>query len=151
MALRFAYRRGRSPRPVVSLGGGLQRPRPIVDVALIGPATSIVRAALLDTGADDTVFSVADAQLLGLNLSQAPQYTAAGVGGPPRVITYAPVTLRLTDGKEFREWPALVGFTSARMNYALLGFAGCLQYFDALFHGEQEVVELTVSGLYRGK
>lgn len=150
MSLRFAYRRGRSPRPVVSLGGGLQRPRPIVDVTLIGPTTSIVRAALLDTGADDTVFTLAEAQLLGLDLSQAPQYTVAGVGGPPYVITYAPIAMRLTDGVEYREWPALIGFTSARMILPLLGFAGCLQFFDALFRGESEVVELTVNALYPG-
>jgi hypothetical protein len=151
MGLCFAYRRGRSPRPVVSLGGSLQRPRPIVDVTLIGPATSIVRAALLDTGADDTVFTQAEAQLLGLDLSQAPQYTVAGVGSPPYVIAYAPITLRLTNGVEYREWPALVGFTSARMILPVLGFAGCLQYFDALSRGQREVVELTVNGLFPGK
>ncbi len=151
MTLRFAYRRGRSPRPVVSLGGGWQRPRPLVDVTLIGPTTSIVRAALLDTGADDTVFTRAEAQLLGLDLSNAPQYTVSGVGGMPHVIAYAPVTLRLTDGTEYREWTALVGFTSAPITHPLLGFAGCLQFFDATFRGEQEVAELMVNGLYPGK
>ena len=37
------------------------------------------------------------------------------------------------------------------MTHYLLGFAGCLQFFDALFHGEREEVELTVNGLYPGK
>ncbi len=151
MSLLFPYRLGRSPRPVISLGGRQQRPRPLVDVALVGPATTLVRQALLDTGADDTVFPETDAHNAGIDLSSAPRYTVAGVGGPPHVIAYAPVTLRLTDGKEYREWPALVGFTSARMTYALLGFAGCLQYFDALFRGEREEVELTVNGLYPGR
>ena len=151
MTMRFAYRRGRSPRPVLSLGGGLQRPRPLVDVTLVSPTASIVRTAMLDTGADDTVFTLAEAQLLGLDLSRAPQYTVTGVGSPPCVIAYAPVTLRLTDGNEYREWPALVGFTLASMTHPLLGFAGCLQFFDSLFCGEQELVELTVNGLYPGK
>ena len=106
---------------------------------------------MLDTGADDTVFTMAEAQLLGLDLSQAPQYTVTGVGSPPYVLAYAQITLRLTDGKEFREWPAWVGFTSAQMAHPMLGFAGCLQFFDALFHGEREEVELTVNGLYPGK
>ena len=33
----------------------------------------------------------------------------------------------------------------------LLGFAGCLQFFDALFLGKDEAVELTVNSLYPGK
>jgi hypothetical protein len=117
---------------------------------LIGPAATIVRPALLDTGADDTVFSLDEARLLVIDLSNARQHTVTGVGSPPYVIAYAQVILRLTDGKEYREWPALVGFTSARMTHPLLGFAGCLQFFDALFCGEREVVELTVNGLYPG-
>jgi hypothetical protein len=32
----------------------------------------------------------------------------------------------------------------------LLGFAGCLQFFDALFHGAREDVELSVNSLYPG-
>ncbi|MBI1918661.1 MAG: aspartyl protease family protein [Planctomycetes bacterium] len=106
--------------------------------------------ALLDSGADDSVFAEQVALSIGLDLRNAPQQTMTGVGGPPSVIAYAPVTLRLTDGNEYREWPALVGFTSARMTHPLLGFAGCLQFFDALFCGEREVVELTVNGLYPG-
>jgi hypothetical protein len=151
MSMLFSYRMGRSPRPVFTLGGRQQRPRPLVDVTLVGPVTTLVRAALLDTGADDTVFPDTDARNAGIDLSNAPRYTVAGVGGPPYVIAYAQITLRLTDGKEFREWPAWVGFTSAQMVHPLLGFAGCLQFFEALFHGEREEVELTVNGLYPGK
>jgi hypothetical protein len=43
-----------------------------------------------------------------------------------------------------------VGFTSARLRFPSLGFAGFLQYFDALFRGDREEVELTVNSLYRG-
>lgn len=151
MSLVFPYRSGRSPRPVVSLGGKAFRPRPVVDVTLLGPTGSKVVSALLDSGADDTVFSDQVAWSIGVDLSNAPQYTGIGVGGAPSVISYAPVTLRLTDGNEYREWSALVGFTSASMTHPLLGFAGCLRYFDALFRGEREVVELMINGLYPGK
>jgi hypothetical protein len=151
MCLLFPYRSGRSPRPVVSLGGRTVRPRPLIDATLIGPTGSKVVTALLDSGADDTVFPEQVAQSIGLDLSNAPRYTVTGVGSPPLVIAYAQISLRLTDGKEFREWPAVVGFTSAQMTHALLGFAGCLQFFDALFRGEREVVELTVNGLYPGR
>ncbi|MFO0929195.1 MAG: aspartyl protease family protein [Gemmataceae bacterium] len=150
MGLVFPYRPGRSPRPVISLGGRTVRPRPLVDVTLLGPSGSKVVMALLDTGADDSVFPERVAMSIGIDPSTVPHHTMAGVGSPPQVIAYAPVTLRLTDGNEFREWPAIVGFTAARMTHPLLGFAGCLQFFDALFCGEREEVELAVNNLYPG-
>lgn len=64
---------------------------------------------------------------------------------------YAPVTLRLTDGREFREWQATVGFTSVRLKHQLLGFAGCLQFFTSTFFGHLEEVELTINPLYPGR
>jgi hypothetical protein len=36
------------------------------------------------------------------------------------------------------------------MLFPLLGFAGCLQFFSAHFHGDREEVELSVNSLYRG-
>ena len=63
---------------------------------------------------------------------------------------YAEVTLRLTDGREFREWRARVGFTATPLQRPPLGFAGCLQFFTASFFGDREEVELTVNGLYPG-
>ena len=60
------------------------------------------------------------------------------------------MTLRLTDGREFREWPARVGFAPVPMTFALLGFAGFLQFFGANFLGDGEEVELTVNSLYPG-
>jgi hypothetical protein len=60
------------------------------------------------------------------------------------------VILRLADGQERREWRALVGFTAAKFRYPMLGFAGCLQFFDALFRGAREEVELTINSLYPG-
>ncbi len=63
---------------------------------------------------------------------------------------YARITLHLTDGIEFREWPAVVAFTPARIPHGLLGFAGSLQYFTATFRGDVEEVELAVNALYPG-
>jgi hypothetical protein len=151
MSMVFPYRIGRSPRPVISLGGRAGRPRPLIDATLVGPTGSKVVTALLNSGADETFFSDQVALSIGLELSNVPRQTVTGVGGPPYVIAYAQIWPRLIDGKEFREWPALVGFTSARMIHPLLGFSGCLQFFDAVFRGEREEVELTVNGLYPGK
>jgi hypothetical protein len=122
----------------------------MVHVTAIGPAATVVREALLDTGSDDTIFREIDAARLGIDLSNAPAAIMGGVGSPPYPVRYAPVSLRLTDGLVYREWPALVGFTPVRLNRVLLGFAGCLQFFSATFHGDREEVELAVNPLYPG-
>jgi hypothetical protein len=104
----------------------------------------------LDSYADDTVFPELEAVRAGIDLGNAPVGTSAGIGQAPVPVKYAQVTLRITDGKEFREWIAWVGFTPVLSNYALLGFAGCLQFFTATFYGDLEEVELNVNRLYPG-
>jgi len=150
MALRFAYRRARISRPAIALGGRMERPQPIVPVTVLGPTRSTHEHAGLDTMADDTVFPLSLATAIGLDLSNAPQGLLRGVSGTSHVVYYAQVVLRMTDGKEFREWPAIVGFSPAPLRRPLLGFAGCLQFFTTTFHGDHEVVELAVNRLYSG-
>jgi predicted aspartyl protease len=150
MPMRFHYTLMHMPRPVASLGGRWVRPRPVVLVKVSGPGGTFQSSALLDTGADDTVFPARAAGKLGLDLTSAVPGIATGAGGMRVPVRYAQVTLRLSDGRETREWPALVAFTSARLNQPLLGFAGCLQFFDAQFFGAREEVELTVNSLYPG-
>ena len=150
MSLRYRYKSVRMRTPVVSLGGRSERPRPLVSVALVGPTNTAALEAVLDTAADDTVFPEDTAAAIGLDLSSAPTGTAAGVGGGSGVLRYAEVTLRLTDGHEQREWKGWVGFTQAKFRYPMLGFAGCLQFFDVLFRGAAEEVELTINSLYPG-
>jgi len=106
--------------------------------------------SLLDSGADDSVFPEAFGAKIGLDLRHAPQGRATGatLAGVP--LRYAQVILRLTDGREFREWPAWVGFTSVPLTYPMLGFAGFLQFFNAYLLGDHEEVELTVNRLYPG-
>ena len=150
MSMRFPYALVRVPRSVVSLGGRWVRPRALVSISLVGPSDTFVEDALLDTGADDTVFPSYTAARIGVDLNNAPAGEAVGVGGAPLLVRYAAVELRLTDGIEFRRWPAWVGFTAARLKHPLLGFAGCLQFFGAYFRGDREEVELEINALYPG-
>jgi hypothetical protein len=150
LSLPYHYKLDSVGHAVWPLGGRGVRPRPIVSVTLIGPGGSRARDAVLDTAGDDTVFPQALASLLGIDLINAPSGVGAGVGSYRLAVRYAQVTLRLTDGKERREWPAWVGFTAAPLPYPLLGFAGCLQFFSAVFHGDREEVELAVNRLYPG-
>lgn len=150
MSLHFAYKLFATPKPVVTLGGRWVRPRPMCHISVMGPAGSFIYLGHLDSGADDTVFPDAAAAGLGIDLSSAPTGEAAGVTSAPLPLRYAQVTLRLTDGVEYREWPAWVGFTPVRLARPLLGFAGFQQFFTSTFHGDREEVELSVNALYPG-
>jgi len=150
MSMVFPYRRFRLKSPVLTLGGRAERPRPVLDVGIIGPMGSRVLPSLLDTGADDTIFPATLAATLGIDLSQAPAVAAAGVGLVPVIVRLAEVTLRIAAGKERREWRAGVAFSPVPLRQPLLGFAGFLQYFTATFHGDREEVELAVNSLYPG-
>jgi hypothetical protein len=150
MALRFPFKIDQVQHPVLSLGGRWVRPRPVIGVTLIGPSDSRLRLGLLDTGGDDTLFPESLAPILGIDLTNAPESMGRGVGLGGVPLRYAQVGLRITDGKEFREWTGWVGFTSASLYYPILGFAGCLQFFTATFHGDREEVELAVNRFYPG-
>jgi hypothetical protein len=151
MSLLFPYRQVRVRRPAIALGGRVARPRTLVQATVVGPTGTEIFDGLLDTGADDTVFPDAYAGRLGIDLSSAPVGVVVGVASAPLPIRYAHVTLRLTDGREYCEWTALVGFTAAPLRQPLLGFAGCLQFFDATFRGAREEVELATNALYPGR
>ena len=76
--------------------------------------------------------------------------TAHGVGGSDVEVRFVDVRLRIADNQEHREWTARVGFAPLERTYALLGFAGFLQFFTATLYGDLEYVDLTVNALYPG-
>lgn len=150
MSLRFPYLQVAMGRPIVSLVGKVHRPRPVIGVSIIGPAGTIPYDGLLDTGADDVLFPEDVASLIGLDLTNAPRGTASAFGKAVIPVRYAEATLRIADNQERREWRAWVSFAPVVRRYALLGYAGFLQYFTATFHGDRQEVELTVNGIYPG-
>ncbi len=150
MSLLFPYKVVPVQHSVLPLGGRWSRPRPLIIVSVIGPGNTFPTEGLLDTGADDTVFPESLAKLIGIDLSNAPIGQATTATLTDAAVRYAQVSLRLTDGKEQREWPAWVGFTPAKLLSPLLGFAGFLQFFTATFRGDREQVELAVNSLYPG-
>src|SRR4051794_31519212 len=119
MSLRFPYQQTAKVRPIVPLKGRGTRPRPVVPVALLGPSEAVPQDALLDTGADDTIFPERVAAFAGIDLTNAPQGTGGGLG-IGAVVRYAEVTLRLSDGRERREWRAWVGFATTQARYPML-------------------------------
>jgi hypothetical protein len=128
--VRFPYAALPTHRPVYPLGGIFFRHRPLVTLQVRGPSGAISLSAALDSGADDTVFPAHLTPRLGIDLSQAAWGESRTVGGSPIPYHYAMVSLRLSDGYEECEWDAIVGFVAAPMRWAILGFAGALQFFD---------------------
>jgi hypothetical protein len=150
MSLRFPYLQVAKGQPIVALGGKVHRPRPVIGVTMIGPSGAVPYDGLLDSGADDTLFPEDVAALIGIDLTNAPRGTASAYGHSVIPVRYAEATLRIADNQERREWRAWVSFAPVVRRYALLGYAGFLQYFTATFHGDREEVELTVNSIYPG-
>jgi hypothetical protein len=58
--------------------------------------------------------------------------------------------LLLTDHGSVWRWPTVVGFSPAPLRYPMLGQAGCLQFFDSRFLGDDRVVEVETKLTYPG-
>lgn len=138
--------------PQVSLRGGVERPKPIAAVRLFGPGGTHVMDGHFDTAADDTVFPLWVSAMIGIDLSQAPDQDITLVGRTGTVrARFAHLELRLTDGRESCQWPALVGFVPVPLRRALLGYAGCLQFFDAQFRGADREATIIPNGTFIGQ
>jgi hypothetical protein len=148
--MRFAYRTAIRPVPSFSLGGRLDQPRPLIDVSATGPANTLAVEAQIDSGSDETLLDERVARFIGVNLTGAPTETFGGMAAGRLVARFAQVTLRITDGVEFREWPARVGFVAQGLRRPVLGFGGFLQFFTTILYGDDEAVELKVNRLYPG-
>jgi hypothetical protein len=133
--VKFAY----LPLPVrqatPALGGAKARYRPIVPIHILAPLPLPPVDACIDSAADDTVFPPQLATRLGIDPQAAPTGQARGVGGTTVTVTYASVTLLLSDGYETCEWNAIVGFATVPLRWALLGHAGFLEFFDVQLLG----------------
>jgi len=151
--VKFHYLVGQAKKPQPSLGGGVQRARPIIPIRVFGPGGDWLLDGQLDTAADDTVFPNWLAPLIGLDLLPVPEHDITLVGRPiPVRCRFLPVTFRLTDGSpEVYEWSAIVGFAPVPLRRALLGQTGFLQFFDSQFLGADREVIIDPNWSFSGK
>src|SRR5262245_37958657 len=149
MTLSFPCQLRNRSTPSIPLGGRWTQPRPIIAVTFIGPGGTWVSDGLLDTGADETVLPERAAVIPGLDLANVPTGTATAFGQQVPV-RYALASMRIADQQEQRQWPGWLAFATAYLRWPLLGFGGFQQFFLVSYHGDREVVELTVNGLYPG-
>jgi hypothetical protein len=150
--MKFPYLVATLKTPVPSLGGAFVRPRPVLAARFIGPAGTQLIDGLLDTGSDDTVLEDWVAALIGADLTQAVRRDIGLVGRvQPVRVNYVSLKIRITDGAhEVYEWPAVIGFTPAKLRFPLLGYAGFLQFFNADFRGDDGEVTLTPNKIFPG-
>lgn len=151
--MRIPYRSRQAPSPVPSLGSAQLRYRPICQVRITGPGGDALRDGLLDSGADDTVFPESVATLIGLDLSQAPQYTVQLAGRGPMLCRFARVTLWLSDGvSRAFEWEPFVAFVPVALPFMpLLGQAGTLEFFDVTLRGADHETEILPNRSFTGR
>jgi hypothetical protein len=125
--------------------------RPLIPVTLIGPTGKrrFFSRALLDPGADDTIFPLALAAVLDVRLRIDAGH-AIRWRGQAHPLRFGDVQLELSDGTDVWSWPAIVGFSSASIRCPILGLAGCLQFFDARFRGQDTLVELETNPSFLG-
>jgi hypothetical protein len=126
------------------------RYRPVVSIRVFGPMRSLLYYGCLDCACDDTIFPMSLARKLDIDLTGAPQGRAYAVGGVITPISFAAVTLRLSDGVEIYEWQATVGFVDLPLRWALLGHAGFLDYFDTELRGARREVVISTNTLFPG-
>jgi hypothetical protein len=147
--MRFPYQPLKLKNPVPSFPGATHRQKPIIPVDIIAGGYTHTVNGLLDTGADDTVFPNGIATVLGIDLTNAPGGVFQGVDkSHPLTVLYASVLLRFDDGNEVFEWQTVVGFANVKL--ALLGIAGCLQFFDTQFLGSTNEVFLQPNSSFPG-
>ncbi len=125
---------------------GAVRPRPIIDVVVEGLELA-PQACLLDSGASAVRMGLYVAELIGLDLTDAPHTTIA-VGGALVAGRMAEVALELSDGDESYRWVAPVWFCEPwRPAFGLLGLTGFFDRFNVTIAAYEEWIELTpVSG-----
>jgi hypothetical protein len=122
-------------------GGAAVRPRPIVDVVVEGLELA-PQACLLDSGASAVRMGAHVAELIGLDLADAPSTTVA-VGGALVEGRLAEVTLVVSDGAASHQWMAPVWFCNPwRPAFGLLGLTGFFDHFEVTIAAYEERIEL---------
>ncbi len=111
------------------------RYRPIVPIHILAPRMLPPLDACIDSAADDSIFPPHWATRLGIDPAAAPRGQVQVIGGPVIQVSFAPVTLLLSDGYETCEWDAVVGFAATPMRWALLGHTGFLEFCDVQLLG----------------
>jgi hypothetical protein len=117
--------------------------RPFAPVTITGPAgvPRHFHRALVDPGADDTVFPFELVDRLGVLLRPDTGHRLRW-RGQAYPLRYGDAELELSDNETSCRWTTVICFSNAPIPYRILGYAGCLEFFNATFRGADRTVEL---------
>jgi hypothetical protein len=99
--------------------------KPIVDVELFGPTSSIPTIALLDSGADFSLFNIEYAKAIGVDIAKCEKDRTVGVEGGTKEIYMTELEIQVKDLNKIK---IPVGFIDSRSVTGLIGQTG---FFDS--------------------
>lgn len=124
--------------------------RPVITIHISGPTSKSRWDALVDTGADETLLPYSLVEILGVELDPAVTSQASGISGDQLTIHYGEVDFEIVAESQIVRWKTIVGFVefgASDDEVIVLGHGGCLEYFTAIFDGENAVLEMTANPL----
>lgn len=147
--MKFYYRPSVAVAPIS--GDGVMLLRPTIEVEVHGPSGRRTMNALVDTGADLTIFPLSLAQQLGIDVSPSDEPTTTDFSGTVLTLEEGKAEFELNspEGDETLRWNAVIQFIDfgdPDDDTAVLGHVGFLNYFTAVFDGEQASLELIPNG-----
>lgn len=119
--------------------------RPEIPIAVIGPSQSITLLGLVDTGSDNTILPKIVAEQLNIPLQNAHGPEATVFGGNRVRLLAGEVTLQIEADGESLRWSTPIYFFDFPKHHdetAILGHAGFLDYFTAVFDGKEGTLAL---------
>jgi hypothetical protein len=125
--------------------------RPFAPVTIAGPTgvSRYFKRALVDPGADDTVFPLDIVPRLQVVLQPDGGHKLRW-RGQLYPLRYGEVDLQLDEGGVAYRWTAVVCFSNAPIPYRILGYAGCLEFFNVTFRGADRLTEIEPNQSYTG-
>jgi hypothetical protein len=120
--------------------------RPEIPVRVIGPRATAQFRALVDTGADNTILPWSLAENCGVELVEGKGPQMEVFGGQKIETLFGDVRFELKDASETIRWRTRVqffAFPSPEEESLVLGHAGFLDFFTAVFDGQLGELSLT--------
>jgi hypothetical protein len=119
--------------------------RPEVPLRIYGVRGFVDIVALVDTGADNTILPSAIAHELGIETHESKAPMAVAFGGQQIPLSFADVHLEMSTNEQALRWQARVQFfdsADADSETLIVGHEGFLDFFTAIFDGEQTTLTL---------
>jgi len=114
--------------------------RPIVDVELFGPKSSITAIALLDSGADYCLFNIEYAKAIGVDVDSCEKDRTVGVEGGTKEIFMTELEIQVKDLQKIK---IPVGFIDSNSVTGLIGQIGFFDMHRIKFERDHNSFEIT--------